>query len=218
MTTPSSATVDPALGAEWREAAAEAIESCLAAGLVAAAFDGERSRYVFVEREEVRRDPGPRGRAPAGRAPARPAVPDELRRDDRRRSACWLASRPPDAEGWGECVAGAEPDFSEEWNEGAWLVLRDFLVPALLAAGDVGVEDLERVFAFVRGHPMAKATLVNAFLDAELRAEGASARRRTSAPSAHVSNAASPSGSRPPPKSCSSRWTATSPRGTGGSS
>ncbi len=78
----------------------------------------------------------------------------------------------PAAEGWGECVAGAEPDFSEEWNEGAWLVLRDLLVPALLAAGDVGVEDLERVFAFVRGHPMAKATLVNAFLDAELRAEG----------------------------------------------
>ncbi|MGH2526322.1 MAG: o-succinylbenzoate synthase, partial [Actinomycetota bacterium] len=24
-----------------------------------------------------------------------------------------------DAEGWGECVAGAEPDYSEEWNAGA---------------------------------------------------------------------------------------------------
>ena len=79
-----------------------------------------------------------------------------------------------DAEGWGECVAGAEPDFSEEWNEGAWLVLRDLLVPALLEVDTVRAEDVERVFAFVRGHPMAKATLVNAVLDAELRALGRS--------------------------------------------
>ena len=79
-----------------------------------------------------------------------------------------------DGVGWGECVAGAEPDFSEEWNEGAWLVLRDLLVPALLAADMRGAEDVERAFAFVRGHPMAKATLVDAVLDAELRADGRS--------------------------------------------
>jgi o-succinylbenzoate synthase len=75
------------------------------------------------------------------------------------------------AEGWGECVAGVEPDFSEEWNEGVWLVLRDFLVPALLQAGDISAVELERALEFVRGHPMAKATLVNAVLDAELSAE-----------------------------------------------
>ena len=79
-----------------------------------------------------------------------------------------------DAVGWGECVAGVQPDFSEEWNEGAWLVIRDFLAPALFAAGEVRAEDLERVFASVRGHPMAKATLVDAVLDAELRADGCS--------------------------------------------
>ncbi|MEX2422036.1 MAG: o-succinylbenzoate synthase [Actinomycetota bacterium] len=79
-----------------------------------------------------------------------------------------------DAFGWGECVADALPTFSEEWNEGAWLVIKDFLVPALFAAGDVGAADLDRAFGFVRGHPMAKATLVNAMLDAELRAEGRS--------------------------------------------
>jgi o-succinylbenzoate synthase len=88
---------------------------------------------------------------------------------------CVLARVETDeAEGWGECVAGPEPDFSEEWNEGAWLVLRDILVPALLAAGDIESEDLGGVFAFVRGNPMAKATLANAFLDARLRAEGRS--------------------------------------------
>lgn len=79
-----------------------------------------------------------------------------------------------DAEGWGECVAGAEPDYSEEWNSGAWLVLRDLLAPALISAGDVEPDDVEGVFEFVRGNPMAKATIVNAFLDAHLRAFGRS--------------------------------------------
>jgi o-succinylbenzoate synthase len=76
-----------------------------------------------------------------------------------------------DAVGWGECVAGDEPDFSEEWNAGAWLVLRDLLAPALVGR-DVRIEDVERRLAFVRGHPMAKATLVNAVMDATLRADG----------------------------------------------
>jgi O-succinylbenzoate synthase len=75
-----------------------------------------------------------------------------------------------DAEGWGECVADREPDFSSEFNAGAWQVLSEFLVPALFRAGDVTTHDLDGVFSFVRGHPMAKATLVNALLDAELRA------------------------------------------------
>lgn len=79
-----------------------------------------------------------------------------------------------DAEGWGECVAGVDPGFSEEFNDGAWLALREFLVPALFRAGDVEVEDLERVLGSVRGNPMAKATLVNAVLDAELQARGES--------------------------------------------
>jgi o-succinylbenzoate synthase len=79
-----------------------------------------------------------------------------------------------EAQGWGECVAGPDPGFSEEFNEGAWLVLRDFLVPALLAAGDIRVEDLDRVFGGVRGNPMAKAALIDAVVDAELRAQGRS--------------------------------------------
>jgi O-succinylbenzoate synthase len=62
-------------------------------------------------------------------------------------------------EGWGECVAMAAPRYSGEWTDGAWLVLRDFLVPASLAGGDAGI----------RGHPMAKAALATAVLDRELR-------------------------------------------------
>ncbi len=79
-----------------------------------------------------------------------------------------------EAEGWGECVADVDPGFSEEFNEGAWFVIRDFLTPALFAAGDVQPGDLERVFAGVRGNPMSKAALINAFVDAWLRAEGRS--------------------------------------------
>ena len=79
-----------------------------------------------------------------------------------------------DAEGWGECVAGLDPGYSEEWNESAWLVIRDFLAPALFEAGDVITDDLDRVLGGVRGNPMAKAAVIDAFLDAELRAEGRS--------------------------------------------
>ena len=79
-----------------------------------------------------------------------------------------------DAEGWGECVASPDPGYSEEFNDGAWLVLGGFLLPALFAAGDVTTDDLDRVLAGVRGNPMAKATLIDAFLDAELRAAGRS--------------------------------------------
>lgn len=79
-----------------------------------------------------------------------------------------------DAEGWGECVADVQPDFSGEFNEGAWLVLREFLAPALFRAGDVDVASAEASFAEVRGNPMAKAALLDAFVDAELRADGAS--------------------------------------------
>jgi O-succinylbenzoate synthase len=79
-----------------------------------------------------------------------------------------------DAEGWGECVADTRPDFSAEFNEGAWLVLRDFLVPALFGAGDLGIGEAERALSGVRGNPMAKAALIDAFADAELRATGVS--------------------------------------------
>jgi O-succinylbenzoate synthase len=77
-------------------------------------------------------------------------------------------------EGWGECVASRDPAYSEEFNDGVWLVLRDFLTPALFAAGDVTTDDLDAVLSGIRGNPMAKATLVDAFLDAELRGAGRS--------------------------------------------
>jgi O-succinylbenzoate synthase len=68
------------------------------------------------------------------------------------------------AEGWGECVAMEAPLYSGEWNDGAWLVLRDHLAPAALAGRDAGI----------RGHPMARAALDTAVLDLGLRRKGVS--------------------------------------------
>lgn len=70
-------------------------------------------------------------------------------------------------EGWGECAALSSPTYTEEWVEGAALVLRDELVPRLLDGG-LGALDA------VAGHPMAKASLEMAVLDAALRAAGRS--------------------------------------------
>jgi o-succinylbenzoate synthase len=79
-----------------------------------------------------------------------------------------------DAEGWGECVAGIDPGYSEEFNAEAWLTISGFLGPALLGAGDVDLDEIDDVFEPFRGHPMAKATLVDAVVDAGLRAKGIS--------------------------------------------
>jgi o-succinylbenzoate synthase len=67
-------------------------------------------------------------------------------------------------EGWGECTAMEAPLYSGEWNDGAWLVLRERLIPAALAGRRSGI----------RGHPMAGAALEVALLDLELRSKGVS--------------------------------------------
>ena len=79
----------------------------------------------------------------------------------------------PDAEGWGECVAMEAPLYSYETLETAALVLRTELVPRVLALGDVlTAARVGHVLEPVKGHPMAKAALELAVLDAELRAQG----------------------------------------------
>jgi O-succinylbenzoate synthase len=85
---------------------------------------------------------------------------------------CILARvRMDGVDGWGECVADdGYPGFSSEWNEGVWVLLRDVLGPAVLAADDVGSDTIDDQLRFVRGNPMAKATVIDAVLDAELRA------------------------------------------------
>jgi O-succinylbenzoate synthase len=80
----------------------------------------------------------------------------------------------PEAEGWGECVALSEPVYSPEYVDGAQHMIRTHLVPRLFALDDPSALDVASALAPVKGHPMAKAALETAFLDAELRAKGES--------------------------------------------
>ena len=90
------------------------------------------------------------------------------------REVLLVRARTADAEGWGECVAGARPDYTSEHVAGAEQVLRAHLIPTLLAAPDVAADGVAAVLSWVQGHRMAKAALEAAVLDAELRAGGAS--------------------------------------------
>jgi O-succinylbenzoate synthase len=77
-----------------------------------------------------------------------------------------------ETEGWGECVAMTEPLYSSEYVDGAEQVIRDFLLPRM--PSDVTARALGLAFAPVKDHPMAKAAVEMAVLDAELRAAGMS--------------------------------------------
>ncbi|QUQ63976.1 o-succinylbenzoate synthase [Kutzneria sp. CA-103260] len=77
-----------------------------------------------------------------------------------------------DAEGWGECVAMADPLYSPEYVDAAEDVMKRFLVPALAAADRLDASRVATVLAPFKGHRMAKCALETALLDAELRAEG----------------------------------------------
>ncbi|SMG14395.1 O-succinylbenzoate synthase [Agreia pratensis] len=77
-------------------------------------------------------------------------------------------------EGWGECVAGADPVYSSEYVSGCEYVIENYLVPAILAGPDVSAETLDARLGFVVGNRMAKAAVEAAVLDAQLRASGIS--------------------------------------------
>ncbi len=77
-------------------------------------------------------------------------------------------------DGWGECVAMAEPLYSSEYADGAQHVMRDHLIPRLFAIEDLDAAGVKPALSVVRGHPMAKAALEMAILDAELRSFGQS--------------------------------------------
>ncbi|MEO8695468.1 MAG: o-succinylbenzoate synthase [Acidimicrobiales bacterium] len=71
--------------------------------------------------------------------------------------------------GWGECAAEIAPSYTAEFVGGAWLVLRDHLLPRLLSGPWSSYEELDERTSTVRGHSMAKAAIETALLDAHLR-------------------------------------------------
>jgi O-succinylbenzoate synthase len=97
------------------------------------------------------------------------------------REALLLRVVTSDAEGWGECVAMADPLYSSEYVDAAADVLRRFLVPALADVDELTATAVAPALEKFRGHRMAKATLEAGVLDAELRAEGRSFARELGA-------------------------------------
>jgi O-succinylbenzoate synthase len=74
--------------------------------------------------------------------------------------------------GWGECVAGEHPFFSDETIDTAWLVMNQELAPALASADPEHGGKCPGLFRQVRGHRMAKAALENAVWDLEAQMKG----------------------------------------------
>jgi o-succinylbenzoate synthase len=78
-------------------------------------------------------------------------------------------------DGWGECVAMTEPLYSSEYVDGAHAVTRDHLLPRLRSVtSSPTAEQVGPALHAVKGHPMAKAAVEMAVLDAELSERGRS--------------------------------------------
>lgn len=74
--------------------------------------------------------------------------------------------------GWGECVSGSRPLYSYETVGTSWHVLQEFLIPELLDLDIESPDDVVKLFQWVRGHAMARASLENAVWDLLARAQG----------------------------------------------
>lgn len=77
-------------------------------------------------------------------------------------------------DGWGECVAGAVPDYSSEYTAGARQVIEHHLIPHLFGVDGVTSDNVVGHLDGIEGHRMAKAAIELALLDAELRIAGVS--------------------------------------------
>ncbi len=78
--------------------------------------------------------------------------------------------------GWGEAPVMAAPLYNEETVETAWHVLRDFLVPAVLAGPLEHPREVRARLRHVRRHHMAKAGLEAAVWDLFAQQQGRSLR------------------------------------------
>ncbi len=76
------------------------------------------------------------------------------------------------ATGWGEVVAAEAPFYASETTDTAWLILRDFIWPALKGREFASAAEVWGLLERIRGHNMAKGGLEAALWDAEARAKG----------------------------------------------
>ncbi len=77
-------------------------------------------------------------------------------------------------QGWGECIAGEHPWYSEETVDTAWHMIQRELAPALLHVEPEHGGHCHAIFRHFRGNRMAKAALEMAMWDLQAQAEGVS--------------------------------------------
>ncbi len=84
--------------------------------------------------------------------------------------------------GWGECVATNDPGYCYETVQTAWHIISDFLAPALLGKEVQSPEALSPLLSFVRGHPLAKASIDQALWDLAAQRDGLSLAEKLAQP------------------------------------
>ena len=75
-------------------------------------------------------------------------------------------------EGWGECVAEANPYYSSETTETVWHIISSFIAPLVVGKAFDHPRDIFPALRRVRGHHMAKAGVEMAAWDLYARIEG----------------------------------------------
>jgi O-succinylbenzoate synthase len=84
--------------------------------------------------------------------------------------------------GWGECVANSSPGYSYETSGTAWLILSQFLIPAVLGRDLQEPEQVSDWMKPVRGHPLAKAAIDQAAWDITAQRDGLSFAQKLAEP------------------------------------
>lgn len=101
-----------------------------------------------------------------------------------------LLVRVADADGgtaWSECVAGEHPNYSPETIDTAWLAIRQWFAPRLLATRVENASDVDTLLADgVRGHRMARAALEMAIWALEAERLGVSLAQLVNGTRTHV--------------------------------
>jgi len=77
-------------------------------------------------------------------------------------------------EGWSECVAAAVPSYTYETVDTAWHVLTELVLPRMIGCDILDGDDVLEPIAWIRGHPMARATVEMAAWDLAARGDGVS--------------------------------------------
>jgi o-succinylbenzoate synthase len=74
--------------------------------------------------------------------------------------------------GWGEVTAGEHPFYNEEWTDGIWLLLKNYVGPRVLGKDLEGPSAVGALTRMIRGHNMTRGGFECAVWDLEARRNG----------------------------------------------